>query len=193
MLGERAFDEAWAAGARLTLVEAIAEVEQVSPPGDVAERAPHASEITLSPREHEILRLLVAGRSDREMADLLYLSVRTVEAGVGGVGDRALFHQPAEIAPPGRQQAALAGGLGAGREIRQIGGQVGLAGIAQAHAALREGVGAVGKIAAIGGQRGAREAVFQPQRVAEVIQIGACGGVELALDAASGAQRRTSP
>lgn len=82
MLGERAFDEAWAAGARLTLVEAIAEVEQVSPPGDVAERAPHASEITLSPREHEILRLLVAGRSDREMADLLYLSVRTVEAHV---------------------------------------------------------------------------------------------------------------
>jgi DNA-binding CsgD family transcriptional regulator len=33
----------------------------------------------LSPRELEVLRLLAAGRSNREIAELLYLSVRTVE------------------------------------------------------------------------------------------------------------------
>jgi DNA-binding CsgD family transcriptional regulator len=33
----------------------------------------------LSPRELEVLRLVAAGRSNREIAELLYLSVRTVE------------------------------------------------------------------------------------------------------------------
>jgi DNA-binding NarL/FixJ family response regulator len=33
----------------------------------------------------EVLRLLVAGQSDREISDALFLSVRTVEAHVGRI------------------------------------------------------------------------------------------------------------
>lgn len=34
---------------------------------------------TLSPRETEVLRLLVLGHTNREVAELLYISVRTAE------------------------------------------------------------------------------------------------------------------
>jgi len=82
MLGDPDFDAAWSAGSVMTLTEAIQEVRSVVPPGEVTEPVGVASDIALSPREHEILRLLVAGNSDREMAELLYLSVRTIEAHV---------------------------------------------------------------------------------------------------------------
>lgn len=82
MLGERAYQAAWSTGRQWTLSRAIAEVHGMSPPADVVGPPPGEYGITLSPREEEILRLLVSGRSDREMSEALYLSVRTVEAHV---------------------------------------------------------------------------------------------------------------
>jgi DNA-binding CsgD family transcriptional regulator len=63
--------------------------EQADEP-DVAHPTP-----PLSPREREVLRLLVAGRSDREIAERLFISSRTASKHVGnilaklGVGSRA--------------------------------------------------------------------------------------------------------
>jgi DNA-binding CsgD family transcriptional regulator len=78
---------------------------EAGPPGDA----------TLSPRELEVLRLLAAGRSNREIARELFLSVRTVERhvstiyrslGVSGKAGRAAAVAAAVntgvLAPPGR-------------------------------------------------------------------------------------------
>ena len=39
----------------------------------------------LTPREHEVLRLLVAGRSDREIADALFVGRRTAQTHVASI------------------------------------------------------------------------------------------------------------
>jgi predicted ATPase/DNA-binding CsgD family transcriptional regulator len=72
-LGEEAFATAWAAGRALTPAMAIAET--LSP----LEPAPNPQSILLTPREDEILRLLVAGQTDPAIAAALFISVRTVE------------------------------------------------------------------------------------------------------------------
>jgi len=99
-LGPAAFAEAWLAGRALSLVEAVAEACRVDPCERGAVRplpAPPepAARYGLSAREREVLRLLVAGRKDREIADALFLSPRTVTTHVSnllgklGVANRA--------------------------------------------------------------------------------------------------------
>jgi non-specific serine/threonine protein kinase len=75
-LGEAAFSAARSAGRALSPEEAIAEASRIEapfarPPGD-----------RLTRREHEVLQLLAAGRTNRAIADLLSLSERTVEGHV---------------------------------------------------------------------------------------------------------------
>jgi DNA-binding CsgD family transcriptional regulator len=43
---------------------------------------------TLSRREHEVLSLLAAGRSDREIADTLFISPKTIEKHVAHLRDK---------------------------------------------------------------------------------------------------------
>jgi DNA-binding NarL/FixJ family response regulator len=59
-------------------------VQALSSPVSALDRAAHAA-VTLSAREHEVLRLLAAGNADREIAEALYLSVRTVERHVSRI------------------------------------------------------------------------------------------------------------
>jgi len=79
-LGEQAFDAAWDAGRQLSGEEVRAEIDALvatfaSPPSAIPPETQHG----LSPRELEVLRLLVEGRSNRGIGDTLSLSERTVE------------------------------------------------------------------------------------------------------------------
>ena len=72
-LGEPAFGSAWAAGQNLGPGEAVAMalLPLLSAPGSPG--------VILTPREAEILQLLVVGQTDSAIAGALFLSVRTVE------------------------------------------------------------------------------------------------------------------
>lgn len=71
----------WATGRDLTIRDMISEIEAISPDG-ARQASAETPGIALTPREKEILSLLAAGHSDREISTRLYLSVRTVEAHV---------------------------------------------------------------------------------------------------------------
>jgi non-specific serine/threonine protein kinase len=75
-LGEPAFAAAWAAGRAVPLEQAVAEALELTA------APPAARPVPLTPREHEVLRLLVAGKSDREIGEALFISVRTAEGHV---------------------------------------------------------------------------------------------------------------
>jgi non-specific serine/threonine protein kinase len=78
------FDELFTAGRELSLSEAIAEVLALSSPTEAPCTRP-ATGGPLSARERDVLRLLAAGLRDREIADALFISVRTVEGHVAHI------------------------------------------------------------------------------------------------------------
>jgi predicted ATPase/DNA-binding CsgD family transcriptional regulator len=84
-LDEHAFASAWAAGWTLSPEEALAEVlaepESFTHPASAAT----GNGADLTPRELEVLRLIAAGRSNREIADALFISVPTVKSHVTNV------------------------------------------------------------------------------------------------------------
>ncbi|MDQ3654933.1 MAG: LuxR C-terminal-related transcriptional regulator, partial [Chloroflexota bacterium] len=85
-LGEAAFASAWAEGNALTLDEAIAEVGQIeSPPDPTIAPAAATARYGLSPREVDVLRGIVSYLTDREIAERLSISRRTVEWHVTGI------------------------------------------------------------------------------------------------------------
>jgi predicted ATPase/DNA-binding CsgD family transcriptional regulator len=96
-LGAERFAAAWAAGTTLSLDEAIAEAATmacvvVSPDaGD-----PAAGMAGLTSREREVLRLLVDGRSDKEIAAALGISRRTASSHVATI--RAKLDAPSRAA-----------------------------------------------------------------------------------------------
>jgi DNA-binding CsgD family transcriptional regulator len=88
VLGEGRFTEAWEAGGARGLEEVIAAAEAwaadfaSAPAAAPANRTDAAG---LSPREREVLRLLAAGTSDREIAEALSISYRTVTNHVASI------------------------------------------------------------------------------------------------------------
>ncbi len=89
-LGEATFAAAWEAGRALTRDVAIEEAlalagsAAASVPSAATERVGPATP-RLSPRERDVLRLVAAGRSDREIAAALSIGTRTVEWHVANV------------------------------------------------------------------------------------------------------------
>jgi DNA-binding CsgD family transcriptional regulator len=98
-LGPDRFAAAWAAGQAHSLdaavAEASAELSGWARAAEAGQAGTIATPFSLTPREAEVLRLLAAGRSDREIADELFISHRTVHHHVAslfaklGVNSRA--------------------------------------------------------------------------------------------------------
>ena len=88
LLGEERFEAAQAEGRAMGFAEAVAAATTVSAAvmdaSPVRRRAP-AEEAGLTPREIDVLRLIVEGRSSREIADALFLSHRTVSTHVSSI------------------------------------------------------------------------------------------------------------
>jgi len=92
-LGDEDFHAAWAAGSRYTIDQLIAEaaVFEHDAPAPTDERPATekaADQFGLSPREREVLVLVVDGRSDREIAAALFISHRTVMRHVSSILDK---------------------------------------------------------------------------------------------------------
>lgn len=100
-LGEAGFAKAWARGQAFTQDEAIAAGFSVvhagiSPSGT---RPDATATFGLTPREAEVLRLVAAGHSNREIADALFISVPTVKRHISTIlGKLDLPSRPAAVA-----------------------------------------------------------------------------------------------
>jgi excisionase family DNA binding protein len=82
--GKSAFSTAWAAGRDLPAAQVIAEVlAAATTAGDSA--AASVSGSGLSARERDVLRLLAAGASDKEIADTLFITRRTASKHVSAI------------------------------------------------------------------------------------------------------------
>jgi predicted ATPase/DNA-binding CsgD family transcriptional regulator len=95
-LGDDAFDAAWEAGRVLPVEQAVAAalgLAEAVPSPSVS--APHG----LTRRESEVLQLLAEGRSDREIAEALFISPRTVGVHLANVlGKLGLASRAAAVA-----------------------------------------------------------------------------------------------
>jgi predicted ATPase/DNA-binding CsgD family transcriptional regulator len=90
-LDAAAFDAAWDAGRAMPLADAVREgsdllalMEQDTPAPPPVSDLP-AEAVSLTPREREILRLVADGRTNQEIADALYISLRTVQTHVANI------------------------------------------------------------------------------------------------------------
>nr|MBA3277093.1 hypothetical protein [Chloroflexia bacterium] len=85
-LGEQAFSAAWEAGLQIAWddlpaeISALVDTLAIFPPVSLRE-----TQHGLSPREQEVLHLVVEGSSNRAIADLLSVSERTVESHVSHI------------------------------------------------------------------------------------------------------------
>jgi DNA-binding NarL/FixJ family response regulator len=99
-LGETRFAEAWAAGQAATLDEAIACTSDLAAAAraetDELATSRRVSDTRLSPRERQVLALLVAGQSDPQIGASLNISARTVESHVAAI--LAKLGQPSRTA-----------------------------------------------------------------------------------------------
>ena len=115
-LGEADFEAALGAGRAMTLSQAVGEAQAIitapagSEPAKTADRPAGGSGLTA--REQEVLTLIAAGRTDRQIAEALFLSPRTVHHHVAnllaklGVETRTeAAAQAAGLCPPTRPAA----------------------------------------------------------------------------------------
>jgi predicted ATPase/DNA-binding CsgD family transcriptional regulator len=86
-LRQDAFTAAWSEGRALTPEQAVAEAMETapSPEAPIASAATPDTRVSLTPREQEVLSLLVMGRTDREIADTLFVSPRTAHGHVANI------------------------------------------------------------------------------------------------------------
>jgi predicted ATPase/DNA-binding CsgD family transcriptional regulator len=83
-LDDEAFDAAWAEGQTLSIEQAVAEARRLLA-APASGPVPPQSSPRLSPRELDVLRLLVAGHHDREIAAALRVSPRTIQTHVASL------------------------------------------------------------------------------------------------------------
>ncbi|MDQ3695555.1 MAG: response regulator transcription factor, partial [Chloroflexota bacterium] len=86
-LGDDAYAREAAAGRALSLPEVVAEAAALAAGLTATAASPAAPDdaFGLSPRERDVLRLLVAGRSNPEIADTLFIGRGTVKTHVSNI------------------------------------------------------------------------------------------------------------
>ena len=96
--GDEAWDRTWQEG-RAMSVEAVTAYALEDPPSE-AEVTPPATATAdtglLSPRELEVLRLITAGHSNRQIAEALFISPRTIERHIANIYLKIDAHSEAE-------------------------------------------------------------------------------------------------
>jgi predicted ATPase/DNA-binding CsgD family transcriptional regulator len=101
-LGAERFAELHAKGQQLSLAEAVAIAATISVPVSATDRV-------LTAREIEVLRLIAAGRTDRQIADALFVSSRTVNAHVAHIFTKLDVHTRRDALIRGRELGLLTG------------------------------------------------------------------------------------
>ena len=94
-LGEERFTAIHDAGGRLTLADLLAEADAIVTMAEEAAREPRrrgAGISALTEREHEVLGLLADGKTDREIAEILFISRRTVNYHVANILGHLAVH-----------------------------------------------------------------------------------------------------
>jgi predicted ATPase/DNA-binding CsgD family transcriptional regulator len=98
-LPEPVFVAAWEEGSQLPIADAVAEARAIAASGEQEpQRAHDASGFGLTPRELDVLRLLVEGRSDREIGQTLFIGTRTVQTHVANLFAKLGVNTRAEAA-----------------------------------------------------------------------------------------------
>ena len=101
LLGSVAFAAAWDTGRAMSLDEVVTEAlaEPVRPVrSSTSGRTGSAAKAGLTAREVDVLRLLIEGRSDREIAEALYIGARTVQTHVANLFAKLSVNARAEAA-----------------------------------------------------------------------------------------------
>ncbi len=80
-----AFDRAWSAGRALVVEQAISAAQALLAEAAAGTGTSQDAGYRLTPREHDVLRLLIAGHTDREIAHALYIGHRTVQTHVANI------------------------------------------------------------------------------------------------------------
>ncbi len=93
-ISDASFAQAMASGQEMTLEAVIAEAGTITP----TTHQPAARKINLTKRELEVLQLLAAGQTDREIANTLGISHRTVNAHVTQILTKLGVHSRVEAA-----------------------------------------------------------------------------------------------
>ena len=101
-LGDAAFDAAWAEGEAMTLDQAVAYARSATgpdaPPSSPlrpAEESPLPGDLTR--REREVAHLIAQGKSNREIAETLVVTERTVEGHVSNILSKLGFRSRAQV------------------------------------------------------------------------------------------------
>jgi non-specific serine/threonine protein kinase len=99
-LSEPAFATAWNEGRTIPYADAVAEAIAISrSTAALPQPLPnHATSLGLTPRERDVLRLLVEGRSDREIGEVLFIGTRTVQTHVANLFAKLAVNARAEAA-----------------------------------------------------------------------------------------------
>jgi DNA-binding CsgD family transcriptional regulator len=100
-LGSVAFSAAWDAGHATALGDAITALLRDPRTPDSPEQMPNVEPVAiyrLTPREHEVLTLLVEGKADREIGDALFIGTRTVQTHVANLFAKLGVNARAEAA-----------------------------------------------------------------------------------------------
>jgi DNA-binding CsgD family transcriptional regulator len=96
-LGDRDYDEVLSRTRSMGLSEAVALAQAYRPGGEPSQAGPKASAAAfdLSPRELEIVGLLVEGKSNQEIGDALFISPRTAGTHVSNILGKLGVHSRA--------------------------------------------------------------------------------------------------